>query len=235
VNNLPDRAIFGAPGLTIDRAWTIATRAMYVARAHMPRVTSVSAFSLTPIAGEGWFGLSWTHPHIWYQEMGIRPFTMRSLAGKTIPMWVNDPHGELARKQKRPRTRVTADGRSQTLIFRRAAKFGQRKQVWQQVQGQMVRRTVPMSYPGAPGRIAVNRSQGLMRQGDVNPGQGNPGWIAKGNVGVRWRHPGLQPGRHVARGIIEAAIVHGLPVVDVQYLTASQAHASNYTVLVAKG
>lgn len=235
MNELPDRAIMGAPGLDIDRAWYIATKAMYDARTHMPRVTSASAFNLIPIAGEGWFGVAWTHPHIWYQEMGTRPFTMRSLAGKAIPMWVNDPTGEVANKQRNPRRRITDDGRHQTLIFRRAARFGQRKDVWRQEGGRMVRRSVPMSYPGAPGRIAVNRSQGLMRQGSVNPGQGNPGWIARGNVGVRWRHPGLQPGRYVARGIFDSATAHGLPVMDVQYLTLAEAHALNYNILVTKG
>lgn len=232
---MPDRAIMFVPGLDALRATILAHQALHAARRYMPKITSASANTLFPISGDGFFGVAWTHPHVWFQEAGIRPFTMRSLAGKTIPMWVNDPQGELAAQQKRPRQRITVDGRKQTLIFRRAATMGQRKNVWRIENGQPVRRNVPASYPGAPGRIAVNRSQGLIRQGDVNPGQGNPGWIAKGNVGVRWRHPGLNPGRHVARGVYDAAVLNGLPATGIEYLNEWVPTGFSYAALVTGG
>ncbi len=231
----PDRAIMGVPNLDPLRATALAEKAVQVARRYMPKVTAASANSLYPISGDGWFGVAWASPHVWFQEAGIRPFTMRSLAGKTIPMWVNDPDGKEAAKQKRPKIRRTVDGRMQTLIFRRAAQIGQKKMVWRMEAGQMVRRSVPASYPGAPGRIAVNRSRGLLRQGDTNPGVGNPGWISPGNVGVRWRHPGLNPGQFVARGVFEVAALDGLPLADIQYLNEWVHVGSAYTVLLTRG
>ena len=215
--NFPNRIVMGVPGLDVETARAVAINATRQARMFAPKLTVQSSSSFTPIYGEGWFGIAWNHPYIWFQEAGIKPFTMRSLAGKTIPMWVDDPDGTEASKQKNPKTRVTASGRRQTLIFRRAARIGQRKDVWRNVGGQMVKVNVPASYPGAPGRIAVNRSRGLIRQGDVNPGVGNPGQIAKGNVGVRWRHPGLHPSRFLARGVHYAAIQYGIPVGEVSY------------------
>lgn len=213
-----NRAIMGVPSIGINEARSCAIEAQRLARSFMPRVTSASATEVRPIWGEEWFGLAWTHPHIWYQEAGIAPFTMRSLAGKTIPMWVNDPDGSTAAKNPRAETRVTDDGRKQVRIFRRAAEQGTRKTVPRMVGGMLTNVSVPASYPGAPGRIAVNRSQGIIRAGDVSPRVANPGWIAPGNVGVRWRHPGLRPSRHIARAVTLAAVHHSLPVDGVKYL-----------------
>lgn len=216
-DDIPNRIVVGIPNLSVYAARTLAVEAARRARSYAPKLSIASSSAFTPIFGEGWFGVAWAHRYVWFLEAGTRPFTMRSLAGKLIPMWINDPTGEERRKNPRAKTRTTADGRTQVLIFRRAAKMGQRKNVWKNVGGVMTRTSVPRSYPGAPGRIAVNRSRGLMRQGDVNPGVGNPGWIAKGNVGVRWRHPGLQPGRFLARAVKEVASEAGLPTGSVAY------------------
>jgi hypothetical protein len=58
-----------------------------------------------------------------------------------------------------------------------------------------------------------------MRAGDINPSARNPGQIAQNNVGVRWRHPGIQESRFIARGMFQAAKEFGLLVDDVRYLT----------------
>lgn len=226
----------GVDHLHEDDAAVLALRAVTLCRGHMPKVTSASAASITPISGPGWFGVEWTHDSVWFLEHGTKPFTMRSLAGKTIPMWVNDPDGTERAKNRNAKTRTTDDGRSQTLIFRRAAKPGQRKTVWRNVGGVMTRRDVPASYPGAPGRIAVNRSQGVLRAGDVNPQSRFPSQIARGNVGVRWRHPGLDAGKHIQHGVVDAALEAGIPVGQIQYLPASSvATGHSLDVLLIRG
>lgn len=217
MDRFPNRAIMAIPNLSIFAARSLAVDAAREARRLAPKLTVASASLFVPIWGENWFGIKWQHPYVMFQEAGTRPFTMRSLAGKTIPMWIDDPSGEEASKNPNAKTRVTASGRRQTLIFRRAAKNGQRKNVRRMVGGRMTTVSVPMSYPGAPGRIAVNRSRGIIRQKDVDPNFGNPGWIAKGNVGVRWRHPGLKAGRFLAGGMEYAAHKHGYPVQPVMY------------------
>jgi hypothetical protein len=233
--DVPTRAVIGVPGLDSLRARRLAEHAANVAYLNAPRSSGRAARRIRPIWGEGWFGVQWLDEYLWYQEAGIRPFTMNNLAGKTIPMWVNDEDGTEARKQKSPKTRITQDGRRQTLIFRRAARHGQRKNVWRQTGTGMQQVSVPASYPGAPGRIAVNRSQGILRAASVIGPHLNRGNILGGNVGVRWRHPGLEPGNFLARGIQMAAVNAGLPVSNVQYLTEREAMASNYRVVVSKG
>lgn len=134
-------------------------------------------------------GMGSHNTYTYYQEKGIRAFTMTSLAGKTIPMWVSDSDGKLRAKNPKIKTRVTEDGRFQVLIFRRAAPIGQRKPkyVRSRVTGEMVYvGDTVASYPGAPGRI--NRREPRPTNEGVSPG-----WVAKTNVGVRWRHPGLEP------------------------------------------
>lgn len=230
----PRQAVMGIPGLAVTDARDAAVRATVLARQYMPRATGGSAGTLSAIWGVGWFGVEWTHDSIWYQESGIRPFTMRSLAGKTIPMWVKDRDGEHRRKNPSIETRVREDtGETEVKIFRRAANRGQRKMAWRQRGGRMVRVDVPMSYPGAPGRIAVNRSRGIMRAGDVNPDAPNPGEIARGNVGVRWRHPGLDAGRHIMRGLSDAADEMGLTTTQVRYLRqGTLTEGANYEILM---
>lgn len=218
----PVMAVMVVPGLGRGEARFAAMRACKIARSVMPRTTGAAAGELQAIWGEDSdgstiFGIRWLSPHIWYLESGIRPFTMRSLAGKTIPMWVNDHDGSLRRKNPRAETRRTEDGRDQVLIFRRAARMGERKVEHRRVAGMVVPVSVPKSYPGAPGRIAVNRSQGIMRSGDLDSYSPNPGQIARGNVGVRWRHPGINPRRFLARGVTLAAVQRGIPVASVQY------------------
>jgi hypothetical protein len=235
MTNVPTQIVLGAPGLTTERAKRLAISATEVAKGFAPRASGQAALRMTPIWGEGWFGIHWLDDYLYFQEMGIRPFTMHSLAGKTIPMWVNDPDGTEAAKQKNPRTRTTVDGRRQTLIFRRAARHGQRKTVNRQTGRGVERVSVPASYPGAPGRIAVNRSQGILRAGSVIGPHINRGQIMRGNVGVRWRHPGLNPAGFCARGMYAAAVNDGLPVEGIEYLTDLEMQASNYRVLVMRG
>jgi hypothetical protein len=226
----------GVSGLDEAAAAAVAHKAVEMAKGYMPRVSGAAAASMTPIYGDGWFGIEWTHDSIWFQEAGTKPHTMRSLAGKTVPMWVNDADGSLRRKNPRAATRVRDDdGRTQVLIFRKAAKLGERKQQWRNVNGRMTLKSTPASYPGAPGRIAVNRSQGIMRAGDVDRLARNPGQIAKNNVGVRWRHPGLDAGKHLVRGMADAAGVFAIPVGDVQYLPAgSISTGQDFDILVIR-
>jgi hypothetical protein len=47
--------------------------------------------------------------------------------------------------------------------------------------------SVPASYPGAPGRIARRTAPAPWTPEGQRGGQ-----ISAGNVGVRWRHPGLR-------------------------------------------
>ena len=225
----------GAPGLHPLRAKRLAERAAQEAYRNAPKASGRAAVRIRPIWGEGWFGVQWMDEYLYFQESGIRPFTMNSLAGKTIPMWVNDPDGREAQKQKNPKTRTTQDGRRQTLIFRRAARHGQRKMVWRQTGAGMQQVNVPASYPGAPGRIAVNRSQGILRASNVIGPFRNWGQIVSRNVGVRWRHPGIEPSGFLARGIQTAALASGLPIETIHYLSEREAMASNYRVLVSKG
>jgi hypothetical protein len=234
--SLPNKAVMGVPNLDLVRARRVAIDACIAARTFAPKATSASSAKFYPVWGEGWFGVAWEHPYVFYTEAGIRPFTMRSLAGKVVPMWVNDPDGKQARENPKAKTRILDDGRKQVLIFRRAARQGQRKNVWRNQNGSMVRKSVPMSYPGAPGRIAVNRSQGIMRSGDVDPSSRNPGQIAPRNVGVRWRHPGTDGSRFLARGLYVAAVANGFPVSSVNYLSMwNSTPQSSFSVLLQGG
>ena len=149
----PRQVVMGVDDLSEELASFVALKAVEAARSFMPKVTGAAAATLTPIWGEGWFGIEWTHDSVWFMEAGTRPHTMRNIAGKTIPMWLNDPDGELRSKNPKAKTRVTGDGRQQTLVFRRAAKIGDRKQVWRNEGGVMRLVSVPASYPGAPGQI----------------------------------------------------------------------------------
>lgn len=202
----PDRLVMSTD-LDADTNRLIALDAVDVARRIMPKSTGTAASLLEPIYGDGYFGVRWVSNYVWFQERGISAFTMRSLAGKTIPMWIDDPTGAEARKNPKAPKRVTASGKRQVLIFRRAAKLGQRK---------MVRRgdemvNVPASFPGAPGRIALREARHpWTRAGKVG------GQIAVRNVGVRWRHPGLIPRYFLHHSMELAAIGAGLPLRMIQ-------------------
>lgn len=205
----PDRMIMFVDGLSPEDARYLALDALYRARQTMPRVTGATANRMQPIHDEGYFGIYFPDPHVWFQEHGTRAFTMRSLAGKVIPMWVDDLDGSKRTKNPKAKTRQTEDGRFQVLIFRRAAKIGQRKMVRRRnrVSGQIEERSVPASYPGAPGRIA-NRFTGQGFQGSA--GNAQRGQIGTGNVGVRWRHPGLRGSQFLNGAIAGAAFRAGL-------------------------
>jgi hypothetical protein len=112
-----------------------------------------------------------------------------TLTHNTIPMWLDDPSGDLRQKNPKAKTRTTASGKNQVLIFRRAAKIGQRIDKYRTDPKTGIKRlvgTTVASYPGAPGRISA-RQIGGSGSGKVG------GSIAPGNGGVRWRHPGLSP------------------------------------------
>jgi hypothetical protein len=214
-NATPDRAVMVIDNLDDKTASYLAWEAVSQARQAIPRVTGRTALRLQPIWGNEYFGIWFPDNYVWYMEKGTKPFTMRSLAGKTIPMWVEDPGGQLRAKNPKMKVRRTEDGRTQVLIFRRAAKIGQRKQVFKKnrLTGQYESRSVAASYPGAPGRIA-NRIPGqpFTPRGKVG------GRISGGNIGVRWRHPGLQAAQYINSALARTAFENGLIMQTVYFL-----------------
>lgn len=179
---VPNRLYMEAPGLNSYKARLAALSAVEQARAHMPKISGRGARSIKPLYGDGFFGLTWGDDYVWFQEVGIHPFTMRRLKGKIIPMWLDDPTGKERQKNPKAKTRVTEDGRTQVLIFRKATK------------------------PGAPGRIAVRES----KQPLTTPGR-VAGAVARRNIGVKWRHPGLTPRSFLHRGMVAAAVLNSVP------------------------
>lgn len=207
----PDRVIMLVPGLSGKRARVVSNDAVRIARRNAPKMSGDGARRLQPIYGEGWFGIFFPDSYMWFQDHGIRPFTMNSLEGKTIPMWIPDPTGAERAKNPKAKTRTTASGQVQVLIFRKAAKKGTRIVKTRTDPKTHIKRVVsdrPASYPGAPGRISV-REAGSPH---TSPGR-VAGAIAKGNGGVRWRHPGTAPRLFLNNGMTVAAQQHGiLPV-----------------------
>jgi hypothetical protein len=200
-------------GLDVRDAETLARHAAAFASRIAPKSSGQGAAGLAPVWGPGWYGITWDRPQMWFQENGTAGHVMRSLAGKVIPMWIPDPTGALARdikpSERRDRTRVDAGGKRQVKIFRRAARLGARKVV----NG----RSVPQAYPGAPGRIALRQMQANAFT--------SMGKIAKGNGGVRWRHPGIT-GRGFMRHAIEAvADAAGVPIASISTMVSPPAHA----------
>lgn len=191
---IPDRLYIVAPGMKRTETKRLAEITAQISRKISPKLSGRAAEGIMPYYGDGFFGVKWDRPYLWHQEAGTRPFTMRNLAGKVIHMWIDDPTGEEARKNPKAKTRMTATGRRQVLIFRKAARFGQRKRVAvRDSQGRLVRwRDVPASYPGAPGRIASRGTEDLPTGGQRMTGR----IVSMGvrpHVGVRWRHPGIVP------------------------------------------
>lgn len=188
---MPDRIIMFVPGLKPGPARNIAIAAVAECRRKMPKSTGQAASRLEPIYGPGFFGIRWLDSYTWFIDHGTKPFTMNSLAGKTIPMWISDPTGSERAKNPQAKVKTDASGKVKVLIFRRAAKKGQRKVVTRRNPVTGARETVsnkPMSYPGAPGRI------GVREMGSPSTTVGRvAGAISRGNVGVRWRHPGIAP------------------------------------------
>lgn len=202
----PDRMIMLVNGLSGPRARNMANAAVREARRVMPKLSGASASRMSPVYGAGYFGVMWADQYVWFQEQGIKAFTMYSLAGKTIPMWVDDPTGTEREKNPKARTRVTLSGKVQVLIFRKAAMPGQTKTVRKKVaDGTFEERTVPRSYPGAPGRIGKREAPAPF----TTPGR-VAGAIARGNVGVRWRHPGLAPRKFLNHALAFAAQQGGI-------------------------
>lgn len=193
-SRIPDTLRARTPGLTAAQTEVLARAAAANAVRIAPKSSGRGAASIVPVWGPGWYGIHWSEDSMWFNESGTRPRTMRELAGKTIRMWIDDPTGKETRKvpakDRARRTRTDAAGKKQVLIFRRAAKIGARKMV----NG----RSVPASYPGAPGRIARRRTSPA-------------GQIAKANVGVRWRHPGISPRGFMRHSLEDVAAAYGLP------------------------
>lgn len=205
----PDLLVMEIDQLDQYEARNLAIDALFRARQQMPRVTGQTASRMQPFYETGWFGIWFPDAHTWFMERGTRPRTMYSLAGKTIPMWVDDPTGEARRANPKIKVRATEDGRTQVLIFRRAARVGQRRtnRKVNKVTGAVTTWTSPMSYPGAPGRIAV-RAPGA----PWTPAGQRGGQIGRGNGGVRWRHPGVRAMGFMNAALAEAAFDAGLIV-----------------------
>jgi len=210
----PDALVMAVPGLSSMEARLVARDAAEMARRVAPKLSGASSRRFLPYFGDDFFGIRWAESYVWFQEQGIRAFTMRRLAGRVIPMWIDDPTGRERARNPRARTRVTASGKTQVLIFRRAANIGERRPRIDPRTGQI--RWVPRSYPGAPGRIAVREAA----QPWTTPGRA-PMAIARQNVGVRWRHPGLDPRNFLHYGLMQAAYAHGLPPGQVFAVTIS--------------
>jgi hypothetical protein len=166
---------------------------------------------LQPLYGPGWFGIYFPDPYMWFQDHGIRSFTMNSLEGKTIPMWISDPTGQVRAKNPKAEVRTTASGVTQVKIFRKVARKGQRIIKTRVDPITRIKRIVedrPASYPGAPGRIGTREAGSPY----TTPGRVG-GAVARGNVGVRWRHPGISPRGFLNHGMTVAAQQAGiLPV-----------------------
>lgn len=207
----PDRYLMLVPGLAPRRARQVANTAVRIARRNAPKMSGDGARRLQPLYGPGYFGIYVPDPYMIFQDRGIRAFTMRSLEGKTIPMWIDDPTGTERAKNPKAKTRTTSSGKVQVLIFRKAARKGQRVVKTRVDPVTRIKRVVedrPASYPGAPGRIASREAGSPF----TAPGR-VAGAVSRGNVGVRWRHPGLAPRLFLNNGLTVAAQQHGiLPV-----------------------
>lgn len=200
----PDRLFMDVPNLDPGLARTAAEYATYLARENCPKLSGQGAHNIMPIWGRGFFGLHFLD-YIWIQNVGAKAQTMRWLAGKTVPMWIDDPTGSERRKYPKAKFRTTASGRVQVLLFRRAANFGERRLVRKKEGNIVTERWVPKSYPGAPGRISVREAPAPF----TTPGRIG-GRIARGNVGVRWYFPGLSPRGFLNHALQEAATYYGI-------------------------
>lgn len=213
---VPDRMYVEVQGLDRRDAYVLSQAAVQQAQLLAPKMSGRGARGIKTYYGDGFFGLRFDESYMWYQEHGIKARTMRSLAGKVIPMWIDDPSGKERRKNPKAKTRITANGRHQVLIFRRAAKIGATKTVRRPgPSGRITTRVVPASYPGAPGRIShrqhVNREDNTTRPtGRVATTVNRP------HVGVRWRHPGLLPRHYMQFSLQSVARNAGLGAVNIQ-------------------
>lgn len=227
LSGTPDRLVMFVPGLNPNRAMAAGNLAASESRKNMPKATGESARRIQPLYGKNYFGVRWLDPWVYYQEKGIRGFTMKSLAGKTVPMWIKDPTGQVRAKNPKAEVRTRADGVIEVKIFRKVARIGQRRQVYRTDPVTGIKRLVddkPASYPGAPGRIA-NREGGTPAPGKV------AGQIASGNIGVRWYHPGIAPRLFLNNAMAVAAQRVGIIPVRVYVAEAnwrSLVHGAEY-------
>lgn len=205
---IPDRLYVRAPGMGRRQTKMLATQAAAFAQVISPKLSGRGSRGIKPYWGDGYFGLRWDRTYLWYQEIGAKPFTMNRLAGKTIPMWIDDPLGNEKRANPKAKTRITPNGRRQVLIFRKVAKHGARKRVAvRDARGRLVRwRQVPQSYPGAPGRIA---SRSFHDVKGTHTGK-IARLVPRPHVGVRWRHPGLVGREFMQHSIQEVARMAGI-------------------------
>ena len=202
----PSKMAFVSRQLTPDDAYNGAMIAVARAQKLSPKLSGMAARSIEPVYGPGFFGLTWEVPYLWYQNEGVRPFLMRNLAGRVIPMWIDDPTGSVAEKNPKAQRRVTESGRPQVLIFRKAAPIGSRKTVKRKGPGgKIIEVDVPRSYPGAAGRIA-NREAPTPYTTAGRLG----GRIAQGNIGIRWYFPGLSPRYFLQESLRQAAAELGV-------------------------
>lgn len=219
----PDRVIMVVDGLSGKQARHIANQAVREARRKMPKATGDSAKRLQPLYGNNFFGIYFPDSYTFFQDHGIRPFTMTNLAGKTIAMWVSDPTGVMRASNPKLKVKVDAAGKTKVLIFRKAAVIGatKTKYVTNKATGQREAVRTPASYPGAPGRIG-NRETGspYTSKGKV------AGAIARGNTGVRWRHPGIAPRLFLNNALTLAAQWNGILPIRVYYADRSSKIAS---------
>lgn len=193
----PNAMVAFVEGMSYETALGMSAAAVHIAQEWMPKVSGSAARSLRPVAYRGYYGISWGRSYIRHLEHGTRPRTMTSLAGKTIPMWVDDQDGsraaKMSPKDRATLTRTTEDGRRQIKIFRKAAPIGSRK--WIEREGRRV--SVPRHYPGAPGRIRDRTEDGR---------------IAPGNVGVWWRHPGTKGRDYIGDALDYVAHTAGVKI-----------------------
>ena len=66
-------------------------------------------------------------------------------------------------------------------------------------------KTIPMRLPD--GRVMFRKATNVGKPGRINV-RGSGGQIGKGNVGVKWRHPGLKPNNFIEDSMNEAIRVH---------------------------
>lgn len=197
MNSPPLSMMARVKDLSQYQAHHLAHEAVTIARRNAPKLSGASAKRFTPWWGNGFFGIRWQDNHTWFQEQGIKAFTMNSLQGKTIPMWLADPTGVERTKNPKAKVRTTASGVTQVLIFRKVGIKGAQKSVLRNG----IRQFVPnKNYPGAPGRIGLREAAAPLTQAGKVGGQ-----ISPGNVGVKWRHPGMVAKHFLLHGITEAA------------------------------
>ena len=205
----PDRAFMVVDELPRANAYLLAVEAVEEARKKMPKLSGRAADRLEPIYADNIFGILWQDSYVWYQDHGIRPFTMNNLQGKVIPMWINDPAGSLRMKNPKAKTRTTADGRVQTLIFRKAPKGTQRYRRNPKTGALELNIDKKGSSQTKSGRAKKDNLSGSL----YDEGRKNGGKNGSGNSGMGWRYPGIAPKLFINNSITVTAQKNGiLPV-----------------------